>query len=104
MPETREKSPIKSTSSPLASWNVVGCVGFSLSLVGVIGLFLVGPFGPVSATVGMNMTFLCVPGLVASIVGLIRTPRRLAGWGIVLGIFGSLYLPTFYLSIFLSRY
>jgi len=81
------------------SRNVVGSVGFSLSLIGVLGLFLVGPFGPVIGAVGMCMAFLCLPGLVASIVGLFSTPRRLAGWGLALGIVGSLYLPTIYLSM-----
>ena len=89
---------------PTASDNPVGRVGFVLSLTGVVGLFLVGPFGPVIGTVGMCLTFLCLPGLIVSIAGLFRPPKKLAKWGVALGIFGSLYLGTFYLAIFVFPY
>ena len=69
-------------------------------MVGVIGLILVGPFGPVMGTVGMCVAWICVPGLIVSIVGLFRTPRSIAKWGVAIGIFGSLFLPTIYLFMF----
>ena len=99
--ENPYQPPIRPSISalPSNSRNVFGRIGFSLSLAGVIGLFVVGLFGPAVSLVGMCISFLCLPGLVLSIVGTFRTPRRLAGYGVALGVFGSLYLPTFYLSI-----
>jgi hypothetical protein len=99
--ENPYQSSLTSNNSRMPSRNLAGSVGFSLSLVGVIGLSLIGPVMP---AIGMCMTLFCLLGLVTSIVGLFRSPRRLAGWGVALGILGSLYLPTLYLSIFeLSR-
>ena len=46
------------------------------------------------------METLCLPGLVISIVGLLGTPRNLAGWSFFLGIYGTLHLPTIYLFLF----
>lgn len=86
-----------STSAPR---NPIGRIGFFTSLTGVLALFAVGPFGSVIATVAMCVAFVSFPGLIISGVGLFREPRRLAGWGVALGIFGSLFLPTFYLSLF----
>ncbi len=70
-------------------------IGFATSLLGVTGVFMVGPFGPSVSLVGICVTFLCVPGLLLSIAGLSRPPRRLAGWGVAVGVFGLFYLPTF---------
>ena len=99
MSENPFQSPIEDSTLSVDPKNVIGRVGFSLSLVGVIGLFLVGPLGPAITTVGMSVLWLCLPGLAVSVVGLFRAPRALALWGVVLGAYGLLYLPTFYLSI-----
>jgi hypothetical protein len=56
-------------------------------------------FSSAVSTVGMSTALLCLPGLVPSMDGLFRTPRRLAVRGVALGVFGSLYLPTIYFSI-----
>lgn len=90
-------------SSAMPTRNLVGLIGFSLSLVAVIGLFFLGSFGAVASKFEMSVTFLCLPGMIVSIVGLFRKPRRLAAWGVNLGIFGFLYLPTLYLSMFVFR-
>ena len=101
MSNNLDQSPVQSSTSSLASAsrNLAGRIGFSLSLIGVIGLCLVGPFGPLIGTIGIYITFLCLPGLVTSVVGMFRTPQRLARWGVALGVFGSMYLPTFYLTL-----
>jgi len=83
--------------------NICARIGFVTSLVGVAGVFLVGPFGPSVSGIGMRIAFLCVPGLLLSVAGLFRPPRRLAGWGVALGVFGTLFLPTFCLSLFVFR-
>lgn len=75
-------------------------IGFSLSAVGVLGLFVINQVGETITTIGMYTAFLCLPGLAASVIGLLRPPRRLAAWGAGLGLFGSAYLPTIYLSLF----
>jgi len=62
--------------------------------LGVSGVYFAGV-----SKVAVWIAFLCLPGLLFSIAGLFRPPRRLAGWGVALGVFGSLYLPTFYLSL-----
>ncbi len=94
-------SPTTQTETqPTAEYNHIARIGFFTSLTGVLALFAVGPFGSLIATVSMCVAFVSLPGLIISGVGLFRRPRRLAGWGVALGIFGSLYLPTFYLSLF----
>jgi hypothetical protein len=55
------------------------------------------------SVVGVWIAFFCLPGLLFSIAGLFRPPRRLAGWGLTISVFGSLYLPTLYLSLFALR-
>ena len=72
--------------------------------MGFVGVAVVGLLGPIVSVVGMCLAFLCLPGLVVSIMGVFHTPKRLAKWGIGLGILGSLYLPTFYLSMFVFPY
>jgi hypothetical protein len=86
--------------SPKVPRNVIGRTGLSLSLIGVVGLLIVGPFTPVITMIGMCMTFLCLPGLITSIVGSFWMPRRSAVLGIALGVLGLLFIPTFYLSLF----
>jgi hypothetical protein len=69
-------------------------VGFFLSLIGSVGVFLVGPFGLIVSLVGACAALLCFPGLLVSLLALRNTPRRMAVWGVGLGVFGSLFLPT----------
>ncbi|MBX9736245.1 MAG: hypothetical protein K2X32_04905, partial [Phycisphaerales bacterium] len=59
--------------------NVVGLVGFLISLVGVLG-------GCVGAVVVSPV------GLVVSLAGLLRRPRGFAAAGVVLGLLGTLWL------------
>ena len=101
--ENPYKSPATSESPPAAT-NALGRIGFTLSLIGFAGVLVVGPLSPLISTVGMCLAFLCLPGLLVSIVGVFRNPKRLAKWGIGLGLFGSFYLPTFYLSLFVFPY
>ena len=95
------KSPATQTeTSTSAERNPIGRIGFLTSLTGVLAVIAVGLFGSLITTFAMCVAFVSLPGLVISGVGLFREPRRLAGWGVALGIFGSLYLPTFCLSLF----
>src|SRR5688572_30589249 len=97
--ENPYEPPTGANNSTSASGNAIGRTGFALSLAGVVGLFLIGPFGSFAAMIGAPLTFLCFPGLVISTIGVFRQPRRLAGWGIAIGAFGSLYLPTICLPL-----
>jgi len=98
--ENPYESPHEHSRRVPDSGNTLGRVGFVLSLVALLGLLAVGPFGSTVNTFGMCISFVCLPGLVTSVVALRHRPRRLAGWGIAVGIFVALYLPTFYLSMF----
>ena len=98
------EAPTANSAMQVATTNPVGRVGFIVSLAGFTGVAVVGPLGPTVSAVGMCLAFLCLPGLVVSIFGVFRTPKRLAKWGIGLGLLGSLYLPTFYLSMFVFPY
>lgn len=95
MTENPYESPHASDGSASLPRNRLARVGFVFSVIGVLAVFLVGPFGPLLGTIGMCMAFLCLPGLALSVMGLRHQPRRLACWGVALGVFGSLYLPTF---------
>jgi len=85
-----------------------------MSLVGILGVVMVilaegignrfgQPIGIIIGTAGFIISFLSAPGLFLSCVGLSRTPRRLAGWGAVLGFVGTMQLPTF-LTAFLAAF
>ena len=100
MTENPYESPHATDGSASLPQNKLARVGFVLSLIGVVAVFLVGPFGPLVGIIGMCMAFLCLPGLAVSAVALRHQPRRLARWGVALGIFGSLYLPTFCHAMF----
>jgi hypothetical protein len=89
------------SATAIGSRNSIARIGFSLSLAGVLGLMTVGTFGPLVSHIGMYITFLCIPGLAISIVGLVWQPRRFAICGVVLGVLGSAYLPTIFMSLFL---
>ena len=85
---------------PPTGQNRVGRAGFFVSLAGFCGVAAVGPFGDIVTAIGIALTFLSLPGIVLSVMGLRQTPRRLAAWGLVIGIAGVLYLPTFCLVFF----
>gem|GEM_PF-1647484 len=101
MNENPYESPASLGKAPAADRNTIGRIGFGLSVVGVLGVFVIGFFGPPVSTVGVYASFLSLPGLGVSAVGLSGKPKRLAGWGLGLGIFGSLFLPTIFLSLFI---
>lgn len=46
---------------------------------------------------------LCPAGLVLSLIGAFSTPRRLAIWGVLIGLYGSLHINTFWLGFLHSR-
>lgn len=81
--------------------NILGTIGFYLSIAAFTGGMSVGSFGHTLAVIGMCVAFLALPGLLVSLVALCWPPRRLAAWGAGLGFFQSLYLPTFYFSLFI---
>ena len=80
--------------------NPLGKAGFFASLIGIFGVAIVGPFGETVARAGISIAFLTLPGIVLSAIALRRSPRRLATWGLLIGIAGAMYLPTFCLSLF----
>lgn len=85
-----------------ADSNHIGRIGFTFSLIGLLSLFAlsaVEPFGTLVSTAAIWATFLSLPGLFISGLAMIRYPSRLAGWGVVVGLFGSVYLPTIYLTL-----
>jgi hypothetical protein len=72
--------------------NRVGNIALLTSIVGLVFLqvFLAQPllrFLPYAS-------LLCPLGSTLGLLGLMRRPRRTAGWATVLGILGSLYVPT----------
>lgn len=99
MPNNPYESPNETSDSTEATEGFLGRVGIMLSLFGVAGVLLTGPFGPFINNISMRVALLSLPGLIISTIGLWQKPGRLAGWGVALGIIGSLYLPTFYLSM-----
>ena len=80
--------------------NPLGQAGFFVSLLGICGVATVGPFGNAVTIAGMSIAFVSVPGIVLSAMALRRSPRRLAIWGLLIGIAGAAYLPTFCLALF----
>ena len=102
--ENPYEAPLASSTVLIAPRNLVGGIGLFVSLMGFMGVVVVGPLGPIVSSIGMRLAFLCLPGLLVSVIGVFRKPRRLAAWGVALGVIGSLYLPTFYLSIFVFPY
>lgn len=87
--------------------NRIGRIGFIVSLSGFIGVWLVsvasaqspGRLGEVLYLIGVAMTFLSLPGILFSTFGLRRSPRRLAAWGLAVGIIAAMYLTTICLPL-----
>ena len=96
-PTTQSELPIATPSNPIAR------IGFFASLTGVVSLFAIGPFGSLFSTVASCVAFVSLPGLIISCLGLFYRPRLVAVWGVAMGIVGSLYLPTIYLSLLRFR-
>ena len=74
-------------------------LGFLLSLTGVTALSTMGMLGESVGKIATYLTFSSLPGLIISVIALRWAPRRVAAWGVGLGILGTLYLPTLLLSL-----
>ena len=100
MPNPYQSPTTPTEISTTTERNPIARAGFLISLTGVLALFAsVGPLGPSGSRIFACIAFVSFPGLVISGKGLFRSPRRLAGWGVALGVFGSLYSSTFYLAL-----
>jgi hypothetical protein len=88
----------KSLERPLTR-NRCGDLGLLFSIVGFANIALLGPF---RFEMILNMTLCSLLGLVVSFIGLWWKPRKTAAWGLVIGIVGSLYLPTIFLPVLMS--
>lgn len=62
-------------------------------------MFAISPFGPVIGVIATFAAFLSFPGLILSAIGLFGQHPRLAGWGVVLGLLGTMNLPTLIFSL-----
>ena len=103
-----ESSPSHATT-PKMQPNKLGAIGFTCSACGVAGviggMLLTAQFG-VSAAFQLLIAIsllLCPVGLVLSLIGAFSTPRRLAIWGVLTGLFGSLHINTFWVTFQHSR-
>jgi len=74
--------------------------GLGVNLVALLCLMLVGRGGLLDV-VGQFGAFLALPGLALCLLGLFHPARRLAIWGILVGIYVCLYLPTIAFAIYL---
>ena len=70
-----------------------------LNLLALLCLMLVGRGGLLDV-VGHFGAFLALPGLAFCVLGLFHPARRLAIWGMLVGIYVCLYLPTITYSIY----
>ncbi|MDX1964821.1 MAG: hypothetical protein SFX18_16850 [Pirellulales bacterium] len=64
-----------------------------------MAVFGVGMFGDWISMIAMYVAFLALPGFIISALAQLLRPSSHARLGIVLGIFGMFFLPTFYLSL-----
>ena len=94
--ENPYQSPTHGGAEASGSGVRLGHVGLALSLLGFLGVCLAATLSPLAW-----LAFLCVPGFLISVIGLLKPPRRVAAWGAALGFFGSLHVPTIFLSMFL---
>ena len=76
--------------------NPVGRVGLALSILGFCALALLGPM---RFEFVRYMTLFSFIGLLVSLAGLCWRPRKQAAWGVVLGLLGTLFLPTVFLPV-----
>jgi hypothetical protein len=79
--------------------NGIAYAGFLTSAIGLLAMFAISPFGPMIGIVATFVAFLSLPGLILSVIGLSGQRRRLASWGVVLGLLGTMNLPTLILSL-----
>lgn len=77
---------------PRLTVNRMGRVGFFLSLTGFLALCALPILGALAGT----LAFATLPGAIISAVALLQPPRRLAAFGLALGLFGCAYLPTIF--------
>lgn len=77
----------------MAEGNRIAEIGFGLALVAVAGLFLVG-----RNDAALYLAFLGLPATIFSLIGLVSMPRRWAWWGLGVGFFVCLHLPTLALA------
>ncbi len=89
--------------------NRANCVGFCCSISGlggmIGGLLLTAQFG-VSGVFHVLIAislFSCAIGLAVSMAGIFFVPRRLAVWGALIGLLGSMNIQTFWLADMHSR-
>ncbi len=95
---TDEQSPLHSSEPTPVRGVRLGHVGLTFSLLGFVGVCLASIPSPLAC-----LAFLSVPGLLISVIGLFWPPRRLSAGGAILGLLGSLYVPTI-LQSFLSLF
>ncbi|MDA7910201.1 hypothetical protein N9Z53_02100 [Mariniblastus sp.] len=85
----------------------IGKIGFALSLMGVTGLLggmsLVGNGWEFGKIIVLLSLVLCPLGLISSFIGLFFPSRRLAIWGALVGLYGSLHVPTFVTTYMLLK-
>ncbi|MCA9082377.1 MAG: hypothetical protein KDA58_17590, partial [Planctomycetaceae bacterium] len=82
--------------------NTIAPYGFALSFTGMLAVFAFGALGKPATLVSTCFAVIAVlslPGLLLSLVALWWRPRRLAGWGVALGLFGSLNLAAIAFSL-----
>jgi hypothetical protein len=83
--------------------DVVADLGFLLSIIGILGVFLFSfsEFHEWMVPIAAVLTLLCIPGLLLSLVALcIAKQKRRAKWGAALGLLGCLYVPTILVFMF----
>jgi len=97
------ESPEAITPQPgaVARINPLGRVGFLFSSAGLLAHVLLGwvPFDSTPGLLCAFAAFAAFPGLVISLVALFRAPRRIAGGGVAVGLFGCMYLPTMWIAL-----
>ncbi len=76
--------------------NRLGQVGLFFSIMGFVSFCSLDQVG---GEFIRYVTLLSVVGLLISLYGLRRRPRTYAAWGVTLGLFGTLYLPTVFLPV-----
>jgi hypothetical protein len=96
-PESTNGAQIVSSSEG----NYFGFAGLVLSIIASVGLFAVG--FPPHVKIGAYLSFLSIPGIALSVVGSFRAPRRFAIWGIAIGVFVALYLPSLSVGLFVFK-